>query len=222
MLKGITTVIFDLDGTIADSMRVWTDIDIMFFETRNIPFPDDLQKSIEGMSFTETAQYFIDRFQLPDTLEELKATWSLQAIDEYRCRVKLKTGVLEFFRFLRDNNMKIGIATSNSRELLNAFLEANQLESYIDVAVTSCDVCAGKPAPDVYLKAAELLGAQPEECLVFEDIPMGIMAGKNANMKVCAVEDTYSLGMTEEKKKLSDYYIRDYFDVINDSYEVLS
>lgn len=222
MLKGITTVIFDLDGTIADSMRVWTDIDIMFFETRNIPFPDDLQKSIEGMSFTETAQYFIDRFDLPDTLEELKATWSLQAIDEYRLRVKVKAGVLDFLTQLKNKHIKIGIATSNSRELLNAFLEANQLETFIDVAVTSCDVCAGKPAPDVYLKAAELLGAKPEECLVFEDIPMGILAGKNANMKVCAVEDTYSLGMTEEKKSLADYYIRDYFDVLNDSYEVCS
>lgn len=222
MLKGITTVIFDLDGTIADSMGVWTDIDIKFFETRKIPFPDDLQKSIEGMSFTETAQYFIDRFQLPETLEELKATWSLQAIDEYRCRVKVKTGVLDFLNLLREKNIKIGIATSNSRELLNAFLEANQLESYIDVAVTSCDVCAGKPAPDVYLKAAELLKAMPEQCLVFEDIPMGILAGKNANMKVCAVEDTYSLGMKEEKKKLADYYIRDYYEVINECFEVLS
>ncbi len=222
MLKGITTVIFDLDGTIADSMGVWTNIDIKFFETRNIPFPDDLQRSIEGMSFTETAQYFIDRFHLPETLEELKSTWALQAIDEYRCCVKLKTGVLEFFGFLQEKQIKIGIATSNSRELLNAFLEANHLESYIDVSVTSCDVCAGKPAPDVYLKAAELLDAKPEECLVFEDIPMGILAGKNANMRVCAVEDNYSLGMAEEKKKLADYYIRDYFEVMNDSYEVLS
>ncbi|MBQ8663660.1 MAG: HAD family phosphatase [Eubacterium sp.] len=214
MLKGITTVIFDLDGTLADSMHVWTDIDIQFFETRNIPFPDDLQKSIEGMSFTETAAYFIKRFNLPDTLEELKATWAMQAIDEYRCRVKLKTGVIEFLDYLREHKIKIGIATSNSRELLNAFLEANQLETYIDVAVTSCDVCAGKPAPDVYLKAAELLGAAPAECLVFEDIPMGILAGKNAKMRVCAVEDTYSLGMTDEKRELADYYIRDYFEVI--------
>lgn len=221
MLKNITTVIFDLDGTLADSMMVWTDIDIHFFEKRNLPFPATLQKEIEGMSFTETAQYFIRRFDLPETVEELKEIWSSQAIDEYRYNVKLKPGVLEFMEFLREKHMKIGIATSNSRDLLNVFLEANHLDTYIDQAVTSCDVCAGKPAPDVYLKAAELLESAPEECLVFEDIPMGILAGKNAGMKVCGVEDVYSIGMTDEKKQLADYYIHDFFDVMNGSYEVL-
>lgn len=222
MLKGITTVIFDLDGTLADSMMVWTDIDIKFFEKRNMEFPDTLQKEIEGMSFTETAQYFVKRFNLPETVEELKATWSAQAIDEYRFNVKLKPSVREFLQFLREKGMKIGIASSNSRELLNVFFEANNLTEYIDVIVTSCDVCAGKPAPDVYLKAAELLDSAPEECLVFEDVPMGILSGKNAKMRVCAVEDLYSIGMTDEKKQIADYYIRDFFDVMNETYEVLS
>lgn len=221
MLKGITTVIFDVDGTIADSMRVWTDIDIKFFEKRNMEFPPTLQKEIEGMSFTETAEYFIKRFNLPETAEELKASWSAQAIDEYRDHVKVKAGVKEFLKHLREHKMKIGIASSNSRELLNVFLEANDLSDYIDVIVTSCDVCAGKPAPDVYLKAAELLEANPAECLVFEDIPMGILAGKNAKMRVCAVEDLYSMGMIDEKKEIADYYIRDFFDVLNGTYEVL-
>ena len=66
----------------------------------------------------------------------------------------------------------------------------------------------------MYLKAAELLHVNPADCLVFEDIPMGILAGKNAGMTVCAVEDDYSIHMTEEKKKLADYYIRDYFDIL--------
>ena len=221
MLENIKAVIFDLDGTMADSMGVWTDIDIKFFEKRNMEFPDDLQKEIEGMSFTETAAYFIKRFDLPETVEELKDTWSAQAIDEYRDNVKLKPGVVDFLKLLKDTNRKVGIATSNSRNLMNVFLEANDLNQYIDVAVTSCDVCAGKPAPDVYLKAAELLGVSSEDCLVFEDIPMGILAGKNAKMKVCAVEDAYSLPMTEEKKSLADYYIHDFYEVLNNKYEVL-
>lgn len=222
MLNEIQAVIFDLDGTMADSMKVWTDIDIHFFESRNMEFPPDLQKAIEGMSFTETAAYFIERFQLPETVEELKATWGAQAIDEYRDNVKVKKGVRSFLEYLRASGIKVGIATSNSRSLVDAFLEANGLTDYIDHIVTSCEVCAGKPAPDVYLKAAELLDTKPEHCLVFEDIPMGILAGKNAKMRVCAVEDTYSLGMTEEKKKLADYYICDFDDVLNQNYEVLA
>lgn len=221
MLENIKAVIFDLDGTLADSMTVWTDIDKAFFAGRKIPVPDTLQKDIEGMSFTETAAYFVKTFSLPESVEELKEIWRDQAMEQYRDHVKLKPGVLEFLSYLKEHRIRTGIATSNSRELLNAFLEGRRLFPYIDAAVTSCDVSAGKPAPDVYLKTAALLETSPEECLVFEDVPMGILAGKNADMKVCAVEDNYSIDQTEKKRELADYYIHDYFDVLRSSYEVL-
>ena len=80
---------------------------------------------------------------------------------------------------------------------------------------------ASKPAPDVYLAAAKALNVSPENCLVFEDVPMGILAGKNAGMKVCAVEDSYSKEQMEQKKKLADSYIKDYDEVLNQTFEVL-
>ena len=72
----------------------------------------------------------------------------------------------------------------------------------------------GKPAPDVYLEAARQCGADPKRCLVFEDIIPGIMAGKAAGMKVCAVEDDYSRHQEAEKRRLADYYIKDYFNIV--------
>ena len=75
------------------------------------------------------------------------------------------------------------------------------------------DVERGKPAPDIYLEAAGQLGILPSECLVFEDIVAGIQAGKNAGMRVCAVEDAYSAHDRERKKELADYYIEDYMDL---------
>ena len=86
---------------------------------------------------------------------------------------------------------------------------------------TSDEAKAGKPAPDVYLKVAESLGVKPERCLVFEDVPNGILAGKNAGMKVCAVEAPFSKPQEERKKELADYYIQDYDDIKNNTYEVL-
>ena len=80
--------------------------------------------------------------------------------------------------------------------------------------VTSCSVKKGKPSPDVYLEAARQLGADPSECLVFEDIVKGIEAGKNAGMKVCAIEDVYSFAQREKKKEISDYYIETYNDIL--------
>ena len=79
----------------------------------------------------------------------------------------------------------------------------------------------GKPAPDIYLLVAETLGVKPEDCLVFEDVPMGILAGKNAGMKVCAVDDPFSRPQEDKKRELADYYIMDYEDIKNNTYEVL-
>lgn len=115
----------------------------------------------------------------------------------------------------------MGIATSNSRDLLNAVARAHNLTSFIDVFQTSDEVKKGKPAPDVFLKTAEHLGIEPKDCLVFEDIPNGILAGKNAGMRVCTIWDAYSSDLTETKKKLADYYIKSYDEVLNHTYEDL-
>ena len=75
---------------------------------------------------------------------------------------------------------------------------------------------AGKPAPDVYLETARGLEISPADCLVFEDVPMGILAGKRAGMKVCAVEDAFSKKQEKEKRELADWYIQDYYEVLRE------
>ena len=221
MLKNKKAVIFDLDGTITDSMWVWTEIDREFFDKNQIEMPSTLQKDIEGMSFTETAEYFVHTFSLSQTVEEVKQVWNEMAMDKYAHSTPLKPGILEFLKYVKKQKLPVGIATSNSRLLLDVFLEARDLKRYIDAETTSCDVCKGKPAPDVYLTTAEKLGVLPEDCLVFEDLPMGILAGKNAGMKVCAIEDAYSAHLREQKKELADYYITDYRQILEQTYEVL-
>ena len=84
---------------------------------------------------------------------------------------------------------------------------------------TSCEVAAGKPAPDVYLRVAGDLDVLPQDCLVFEDVPNGILAGKNAGMEVCAVDDAFSRPDEEEKKRLADYFIHDFYEIRDNTYE---
>ena len=204
MLEQVKAVIFDLDGTLVDSMGLWKDIDIEFLSARGIEYHDDLQEKIEGMSFTETAVFCKDYYRPEESVEELKAIWNRMADYKYRYEVKLKPGVMEFL--------------DCSKELIEAVNAAYHFDSYMSCIVTSCSVKKGKPAPDVYLEAARQLGVKPEECLVFEDIVKGIEAGKNAGMKVCAVEDAYSRSQREKKKEISDYYIESYDDIKNNSY----
>lgn len=221
MLEEKEAVLFDLDGTLVDSMWMWGEIDREFLAERQLEVPKDLQQKIEGMSFTETAVYFKETFGLSESIEELKRIWNGMAMDKYQNEVPLKPGAEHFLNMLKERGIKTGIATSNSIELVQAVMSAHHMDRWIDVVVTSCEVNKGKPAPDVYLRAAGLLEVDPKDCLVFEDIPMGILAGKNAQMQVCAVEDRYSEFQREEKRELADYYIRTYEDIFERTYEVL-
>ena len=221
MLDKINTVIFDLDGTLMDSMWMWTDIDVEYLGRYGYTLPPDLQKTIEGMGFTETAIYFKERFSLPHSVGEIKQQWLDMAYEKYASQVSLKKGAGEFLKVLRGRGIKTAIASSNSYELIRVSLQANGILEDFDCIRTSCDVAKGKPAPDIYLSVAEELKADPGSCLVFEDVPMGILAGKNAGMKVCAVADEFSRGQTAEIRRLADYYIESFEDVLNDTYEVL-
>lgn len=213
MLQDIKAVIFDLDGSLVDSMWIWKDIDIEYLGRFGIEIPDGLQKDIEGKSFSETAVYFKERFQIPDSLEQMKEDWNQMAWDKYVNEVMLKPGAGNFLNYCIGHGIKLGIATSNSRALVEAVADARGFGKKFDCIMTACEVEKGKPSPDIYLAVADRLGVDPVQCLVFEDITAGIMAGKNAGMRVCAVEDTYSLHQTGDKKKLADYYIRDYYEI---------
>ncbi|HKM34948.1 MAG TPA: HAD family phosphatase [Lachnospiraceae bacterium] len=207
-------IIFDMDGTLVDSMWMWHQIDIDYLGRFGIALPERLQEDIEGMSFSETAVYFKDRFRLPDSLDKIKDDWNRMAHDRYCHHVPVKEGVLEFLQYLKKNQYKLGVATSNSKELVNSALQALHLHHYFDCIMTACEVNKGKPAPDIYLTVAEKLDVPPYSCLVFEDIIPGILAGKAAGMKVCAVEDAYSSALKNEKIKASDYFISDYFELL--------
>ncbi len=218
MLENIKAVIFDLDGTLVNSMWMWKAIDVEYLERKGIDVPTDIQafqEELEGMGFTETAMFFKKRFQIEDSLEEIKKTWVSMSEEKYCNEVPLKPGVKEFLEELEKRHIRIGISSSNSRKLIETVLKAHHIEKYFDCITTCCEVPNSKPAPDVYLKTAEGLQIAPEECLVFEDVPMGIMAGKNAGMQVCAVDDDYSKRQEMEKRRLADYYIEDYYEVWN-------
>lgn len=221
MLKDIKAVIFDLDGTLMDSMWMWTDIDIEYLGRYGYELPDDLQKEIEGMGFTETAQYFKKRFGIPETIDEMKEEWNRMAYDFYANRVQLKPGAKRFLEEIRFRGLKTGIASSNSRSLILACLEQNGIAGQFDCIMTSCEVAHGKPSPDIYLRTAEMLGVLPSECLVFEDVPMGILAGKNAGMRVCAMEDAHAADQKEKICALAQYYIRNYDEVLEGTYDIL-
>ena len=213
-------VIFDLDGTLVDSMWMWKAIDIEYLRRYGHECPDFLQREIEGMSFSETAVYFKETFRLPDTVEEIIAEWMDMVLDQYQNRVPMKPGLKDFLKYVHEKGIRLGIASSNHADLVRAALEGHKIGDFFAAIVTCSEVAHPKPEPDVYLEAARRIQVPAEKCLVFEDIPVGIRAGQSAGMKTCAVRDDYSQEKDGEKRMLADYYIEDYAQILDGTYEV--
>ena len=214
MFNNIKAAIFDLDGTLIDSMSLWDQIDIDYLGSKNIAVPSNLNDEISHLSFNQVALYFKETFSLEDSLDEIKDTWNSMAHTHYSSNIHLKKGVLQFLQFLKESNIKIGLATSNSTELLEASLKFNNIYDYFDEITITDEVGIGKHEPDVYLLAAKKLKVKPEDCIVFEDILPAVKGAKKAGMKVIAVEDERSISDQAEIIKNADNYINDFTTLI--------
>lgn len=214
MFNNIKGVIFDLDGTLIDSMWVWDQIDIEYLSEKNLEVPKNLNDEIGHLSFNQVAVYFKERFKLKDSLDEIKQRWSDMAYYHYSTDIKLKEGVVEFLKFLKESNIKIGLATSNSRDLLEVVLKNNNIYDYFDAITITDEVSVGKHEPDVYLLAAKKLNLSPSECLVFEDIVQAIKGAKKAEMKVIGVADSRNLDDRDEIISLTDKFITNFNEMI--------
>lgn len=214
MLLGIKAIIFDLDGTMVDSMGMWKKLDVEYLGKYGIAIPEGLQEVLSGMSFHETADYFMSNFPIPQTKKEMEDTWEEMAYEAYSKKLVLKPGIREFLDKCKDLGIVFGIASSNSRYLIDAFLHGAGIADYFSVIHSGDEHFPGKPNPAIYQAVMEDLGVSPGHCLVFEDIPAGIEAGKKAGAITCAVNDTFSEEQWECKKQLADYWIDSYIELL--------
>lgn len=214
MLSNVKAVIFDMDGTLIDSMWVWKQVDIDYLKKRNIALPGDLQKAIEGLSFTETAIYFKNRFNINETIDEIKKEWFDMVKEYYESVIEAKQGVKEFLEFLKENGYKVGMATSNHIELVESVLKRNKIYDYFDSIVTTCEVPKDKSYPDVFLETAKRLNVLPEQCLVFEDTVSAVQGAKAAGMRVIGVYDSYGTCTPEELAEVTENLIEDFLCLV--------
>lgn len=204
-------IVFDLDGTLIDSMQLWRQVDVEFLTKRGIEVPADLFDSIPGGNgFIQTALYFKERFGLADSVESIMDEWTYMVGKHYSSDVKLKEGVLELLQSIRGAGIKMGLATSNSLHLAQTVLEANGVLSYFAAFSTGDMGLRGKPYPDIFLNCAKLLEVEPEKCLAIEDTLTGVQAAKAAGMRTFAIFDEDSLPFWEQIKGLADLAFEDY------------
>ena len=213
-MSNIKAAIFDLDGTLVDSMWVWQQIDIDYLSKKGHAVPSNLNDEITHLSFTQTAEYFKNRFSIEESVDEIMNTWNEMAFNHYKNNVKLKTGALEYLKKLKESGIKIGLATSNSIPLLTATLKNNNAFDLFDSITVTDEVKKSKSNPDIYLLAAKKLGVEPKDCMVFEDIIAAVNGAKLAGMKVTGVYDEHAKHQVNNLKKTCDNYIYSYEELL--------
>ncbi len=212
MLNEIDGVIFDLDGTLVDSMWIWSKIDLDFIEERGLQMtPAELMEAVAHFSFMETAQYFKTRFALPETIEEIAGIWNRQAEIHYTTNVFLKNGVREFLLSLKAQGIKMGVASSNSRHLVQSCLDSLAISHYFHTVVTTDESGAvSKSQPDVYLLAARRMAVEPDRTLVFEDVFSAMQGAKGAGMRVIGIKDKHTQLSDDSVLEICEAYLEDF------------
>ncbi|WP_339349450.1 HAD family hydrolase [Bifidobacterium indicum] len=185
--------IFDLDGTLLDSMGVWAEVDRIFFERRGIPMPADYAHEVAAMQFGDIADYTIRRFSLDEDWKDLMSEWNDTAQELYATKVRPKPHALNYLHHLRNTGARLAVATSLAPRLRETALEHAGIRDCFDMVCSVDDAGpGGKERPDIFLHAARGLGLPPERCTVFEDILIAVRTAKSLGMRVWAMYDSSS------------------------------
>lgn len=208
--------IFDLDGTLVDSMGVWHRIDEEFLGRRGILVDETYKQAVKSMKYETAAIYTIERYGLSETVEAVMAEWDSMALEEYRSKIRCKPGAADFLRYLKARGIRLALATVSHRALLEAVLRSNGIYELFDVLADVSQVERGKEEPDLYNLAAERLGLRPEKCMVFEDVLLGISSAKRGGFLACGVRDHASLAEEREIRRLADCFVESFADLVAD------
>ena len=198
----IEAVVFDLDGVVVDSEQVWDDVREQLAKERGGRWHDGAQAAMMGMSSPEWSRYMHEVIGLPESPEEINDEVVRRMLERYRGLLPLIPGAVDAVRRLAPE-FRLGVASSSNRPLIETVLERAGIAEHFEAVVSSEEVAAGKPAPDVYLEAARRLGVHPRRAAAIEDSSNGIRAAHAAGMRVIALPNTHyppaadSLGLAD-------------------------
>lgn len=180
------SVIFDMDGTLLDTQRICVPAWEYSGQQQGFCGVGELVYNLCGANEPTWTKYLLDNYP---SIDEVKFKKDVREYIAENGTVKYMNGAYELLEFFKNHNIKMAIASGSSKETIMHHLSEVGATHYFSAFVGGKDVENGKPAPDVFLKAAELLNAKPEDCFVFEDSPQGITAGFKAGMKCIGVPD---------------------------------
>lgn len=213
----IEGVIFDMDGLLVNSEKLYWDANIVAAKEANLDIPDDSYLKLVGSSVKEMGEFYhrhfktkADRDKFIKRTDELVWEWTDEG------KLKLQPGVLEALQLFKKKQVKLAIASSNYDEVVAHNLAVLKIKDYFDFYLSYKDVEAGKikakPAPDIYLLAAKKMQLPADNLLVFEDSSTGVAAASAAGLKCVMVPDLKQA--TDLDKKNATLICKDFYTFI--------
>lgn len=204
MIKG---AIFDVDGTILDSMSIWDEAGSRYLRSKGIEAPSDLGDTLFAMTITEAAAYLKEKFALEETTDAIEKGVLDTVKDYYYEEAPLKNKVVEALETLKSNKIPMAVASSSEKAHIEAAFQRLGIRKYFQAIYTCQEVGEGKSSPLIFEKACESIGTTPNETYVFEDALHAMRTAKNAGFRTVGIYDRYSRKEQEEIRKTADIYI---------------
>lgn len=201
-----------MDGTVIDSMKIWISLGERFLQAVNITPPADLDEQIRNLTLHETAEFLVNELKIPYSVGELERQIVGFITDAYFNYIPEKPGIRLLLEYLRENNVRMCVATNTDSPLARPALERLDLMKYFEFIITCSDVKSGKDKPVIFNEALIRLGTDLPETTVFEDALYAVKTAKSAGFRVIGVYDDTAANDTDEIKSICDAYIRDYTD----------
>lgn len=210
----IKYIIFDMDGTLLDSLSVWADSDREFINSHGHDYDPVHSLAMKKMHFDSACDYLVEAFSLPYSSKEVGQR-ILEIVEKrYLTDIPMKDGAMEFIKTAHSSGIKMCVATSNKKALAEGALQGLGIMKYMEFVITSDEVGCGKESPMIFLKAAEMLGGTPAETAVFEDSIHAVLSAKEAGFRVVGVYDPLCEDEFAEIQKEAHRTIRSFTELI--------
>ena len=210
MIKG---AIFDLDGTLLDSMFIWDTIGEEYLRSLGKEPHEDLKETFMTLTLEEAAEYYREHYGVTLSVKEIVDGVNEMVEQTYRTKVTLKLGISEYLAWLKENGVRMCVATVTDRYLVEETLERLGVRHYFSEIFTCAEVGFGKDKPIIYQKALEHLGMAKDETYVFEDMLFALNTAKTDGFPTVGIYDRHEAHQ-DELKGLADYYVLDFTDPI--------
>ena len=202
-----TNIIFDFDGTIVDSMPIWIKKVTRILENEGVEYDAELIKTITPLGDIGTANYFKDTLGIKASVEEIISEMDNYAFPEYKNRISLKQGVLEYLVYLKRQGYSLHILSASPREMIVPCLKRNGIYNLFDNVWSCMELGKTKSDPCIYIEVASRLKHNPCEIVFFDDNVEAIRAAARSGMRTVGVYDKSAEPFRQEIMQISDMYI---------------